>query len=782
MASGLPAGAAYVELYPKLAQGFGADVEKAIKPALERIGGRLSKVGGDLSRKVSLPLAAGLGFGIVKADELAKGLGEVVSLTGEVGPQADKTFGQFKAGVRGLSGELGIAQGVLTKGLYQALSSGVPRDNVFDFLAVAGKAAIGGVTDTETAVDGLSTVLNAFNLPADQAAAVADSLFTTVKGGKTTFAELSASLFNVAPLASAAGISFQEVNAAMAALTVQGVPTASATTGVRAAIQGLLKPSDELDKIYKKHGFKSAADALKTDLAGALDIVADATGGNIGKLTGLVGSIEGVQAILGLTGDNAARFTGELDKQANSVGALDDAFGEVDKHRSLDKLKVAGENLAISVGDTLLPSLTALVDKITPLLERFQTLSPEVQRYAVAGALAAVALGPLLTVLGNVFKATSGLIKIGKGGASALVKLGKAAASAPSKIASAWKTGSSALETFRLRAMYAKDGATNLAKSIGSAAASTARSFASFVAGAARSTASVVAAIARQVASWVLMGAQSLLAAAKVALAWLISMGPIIAVGAAVVGLVVLIVKNWDTIKNVTAAVWGAIAGAVGAAGRLIVGAVSGVINWVKTNWPLLLAILLGPIGLAVLAITRNWDRIKAGAKAAFDGVVGFVSAIPGRIAGFIGAVGQAAGRLGSAIKDKIVSGITGIIGAAADFGSAISRAVKGVLNVVIRKLNDAFDFTLHGPGPLPDLHVNLPNLPTFHRGEAAGYVPGRPGEDVAAILKAGERVSTPGQDRRRGDGKLADQLVFHGIDRPRSVVDELAWMMATRR
>ena len=62
--------------------------------------------------------------------------------------------------------------------------------------------------------------------------------------------------------------------------------------------------------------------------------------------------------------------------------------------------------------------------------------------------------------------------------------------------------------------------------------------------------------VAKVVAGWVLMGAQSLLAAAKVALAWLIAMGPIGLVIAAVIGLVALIIANWDTITRVTTELW----------------------------------------------------------------------------------------------------------------------------------------------------------------------------------------------------------------------------------
>ena len=62
---------------------------------------------------------------------------------------------------------------------------------------------------------------------------------------------------------------------------------------------------------------------------------------------------------------------------------------------------------------------------------------------------------------------------------------------------------------------------------------------------------------------------------------------------------VVLIVKNFDTIKGAATAAFDAVKGAVQSA-----------IGWITANWPLILAVLTGPFGLAVLAITRNFDSI----------------------------------------------------------------------------------------------------------------------------------------------------------------------------
>ena len=82
-----------------------------------------------------------------------------------------------------LSRSLGIDAVQATDALYQAISSGIPQENAVDFLAVASKAAIAGVTSTVVAVDGLTTVLNSFKLPATEARTVADQMFKTVELG-----------------------------------------------------------------------------------------------------------------------------------------------------------------------------------------------------------------------------------------------------------------------------------------------------------------------------------------------------------------------------------------------------------------------------------------------------------------------------------------------------------------------------------------------------------------------------------------------------------------------
>ena len=97
-----------------------------------------------------------------------------------------------------------------------------------------------------------------------------------------------------------------------------------------------------------------------------MDIVAEAAGGDIGELTALVGSVEAVNSILGVTGDNAGSFNEKLLAMEDSAGAAGKAFQVVADsdaqklEESLNRLNNATERL----GAELLPGLAATAEAI----------------------------------------------------------------------------------------------------------------------------------------------------------------------------------------------------------------------------------------------------------------------------------------------------------------------------------------------------------------------------------------------------------------------------------
>jgi TP901 family phage tail tape measure protein len=429
---------------------------KEVENKFGKLGGKLTDIGGKLSIALTAPILA---MGAISTNEFSKvekGLREINTLFGLTGAEADKNFSILYDISEKASKELGILQSDVVPGIYNAISAGVPQENVFTFIQVAGKAAIGGVTDLNTAVDGLTSIVNAFGLEITEAGNVADSMFAAVQGGKTTFNELSASIFNIAPAAAAAGVSFQEVNAAIATLTAGGTPTAVATTQIRAALTGLQRPSEELDAIFQKLGFQSAQFAIEQKGLGfALDAVKAASEGNNGKLQTLLGSTEAVAAANVLAGTGAEKFTIELERQANAAGSAVAAFEEVDKSlgRQLERSKVAIDNLAISFGESLAPALEAINNVLVKVIGFLTSLSPTTQRVIIVFAALAAAIGPVLFYVGTFIEMipvlTAGLTAVrtallGISGPVALVIAGIAALAIV--IISNWDAISEALE------------------------------------------------------------------------------------------------------------------------------------------------------------------------------------------------------------------------------------------------------------------------------------------------------------------------------------------------
>jgi TP901 family phage tail tape measure protein len=378
---------------------------KDVENKFSALGDKMKKVGVTLSVAVTAPITA---IGAVAANEFAsveKGLREINSLFGLTGKEAEKNFGMLSKVAEDASKELGILQSDVVPAMYNAISAGVPSENIFDFIRVAGKAAIGGVTDLNTAVDGLTSIINAFGLEMSDAGAVADSMFAAVQGGKTTFEELSNSIFNIAPAAAAANVSMQEVNAAIAALTAGGTPTTVATTQIRAALTGLQAPSEELNAIFQRLGFQNAQLAIESKgLQFALNAVKEASNGNNGVLKTLLGSTEAVAAAQVLAGTGAAKFSDELDRQANSAGAAAQAAAEIDKSfgREMERTKVAANNLAIAIGKNIAPALSAMNKVLEKVINFFSNLSPTTQKVVVVVAALAASIGPLLLGIGSI--------------------------------------------------------------------------------------------------------------------------------------------------------------------------------------------------------------------------------------------------------------------------------------------------------------------------------------------------------------------------------------------
>ncbi len=305
------------------------------------LGGMLPKVTG-----IGVAIGGVTALGLALADGTKKAI-ELDTEVRNIGSLGVQNFERFGAISKDLSTRIPQTAAEIAKGTYQAISSGISESQATQFVETAAKAGVAGLSSTETAVNALSSVVNAYKLEASQAGAVSDQMFTAVKRGKTTFEEINAAIANVVPVAASAGVGFDQVSAGIATMTKQGVPTAQASTQMRQAIVELLKPGDDLAKVMEKAGIANGAAALQTyGLQGTLQKLSVAAGESGKTMTQVFSSVEAGSAALALTGENAATAAADLDAMKNAAGAMGAAF-EVNSKSAANQLRLLENNVDV---------------------------------------------------------------------------------------------------------------------------------------------------------------------------------------------------------------------------------------------------------------------------------------------------------------------------------------------------------------------------------------------------------------------------------------------------
>jgi hypothetical protein len=161
------------------------------------------------------------------------------------------------------------------------------------------------------------------------------------------------------------------------------------------------------------------------------------------------------------------------------------------------------------------------------------------------------------------------------------------------------------------------------------------------------------------------------------------------------------------------------------------------VFNWIADNWPLLLAILTGPVGIAILLITRNFDTIKDVAQSMvqwvtdrFQDLLGFVSRVGATfsaiMSGFADALRlpiDAATAMYNWVRDKVqalLDVVSGVRDRVSGMMSGVADALKGPLNAVIRAWNGV-QFTVPsvdvGPVHFGGQTIGVPDVPLLAKG-----------------------------------------------------------------
>ena len=316
---------------------------------------------------------------------------------------AQASMETIKNDITTLSQDTGQSVNDLSESVYQAISASVETADAVDFVRQSNMLAVGGFTDTTTAVDVLTTALNAYGLETSRATNISDMLITTQKLGKTTVGELGQTLGTVIPTAAAYKVNMENVSAAMVTMTKQGINTAAAGTSLRAMLSELAKDGSDVSNVLREETGKSFS-ALMSEgksLGDVLNILGQSVDGDSTAFANLFSNVRAKQGALAIFNSGAKEFNGTVSQMANSVGATADAYGKMENtaEHAQKVFTNSVDNLEIAIGEQLSPAISDLYEMGSEILQGVTAFVKEHPEVVAAVTGVAVAVGVFAAAL-----------------------------------------------------------------------------------------------------------------------------------------------------------------------------------------------------------------------------------------------------------------------------------------------------------------------------------------------------------------------------------------------
>lgn len=608
-------------------------------------GTAMTTVGRNLTQMVTVPVLATGAAAVKMAYDFNVSMTRIQSLVGA----SDAQMKVYNKTVLDLQSQTGKSAKDLGDALYFITSSGYSGQAALDLLTQSAKASAAGMGDTAQVADVLTTAMSVYGPKALSAQRATDVLNAAIKDGKGEPAEFAKELGKVIAPGQLLGVTFDQTAAAVSLLTIKGQDAATATTGLRQVYMNFLKPAKATQNALAGIG-TSAAEVRKEikdkGLAAALyDLqgkVKSSGKDYASTSTSLFSNVRALASYLDLVGGSHAtndQFYKDTLNSSKGAGAAAESFDKWKASVSGKFLIAMGQlktDLTV-IGGQMLPKLVGWLSKV---VAKFHDMSPEQKKQAEHWALIAAAVGPLLMMFGKLLTTFSliarhplltALIALG----AYLVKLyatNKSFRDIVNEVAHALGTAAKFVNDNRTAI-------TAILLPLGTAIV-------------------VFTALTRGLA--LAKTAMTAFKAAVVAVNLVMETNPIFLAIAAIAALVVGVIyayKHFATFRNV----------------------VDTTFSWIKDHWPLLLDIILGPIGMAAGAIIGHWHSISAGAKSTKDGIVSAFQAIEGPLKAVFDAIKwEWDHTIGVMHVPAAVSKVGGLLGKVGGAVSGVASTIAG--------------------------------------------------------------------------------------------------------
>jgi len=333
--------------------------------------------------------------GFFDCSEAAAQFETSTAMVATIADTSQKSLSSISKEVRSYSNETGEAASDMAEATYQAISASINTADAAAFAGTATKLAVGGFTSATTAVDVLTTAINAYGLAASDATQLSDYLITTQNLGKTSVDQLAQSVGKVIPLASAYNVQMDNLSSAYAVLTANGIATAESGTYLKSMLNELGDTGSGVSEVLLSSTGKTFAQLMEQgySLGDVMAMLGNAVDGDSTAFNALWNSTEAGIGALSLFNAGADKYNSVLESMRTSAGAAEKAYSTMadTTDKSKQRMENAFNNLKISVGNVLNPALTQVYEGFTNV---FAGMSDFVDEHpAVVAAISAIAVG-----------------------------------------------------------------------------------------------------------------------------------------------------------------------------------------------------------------------------------------------------------------------------------------------------------------------------------------------------------------------------------------------------
>ena len=382
---------------------------------LRQFSARAKTLGSSLTTSLTLPLALIGGASVKMALDFDKSMTKIKTLVGVASDEVDAMGGAVKR----LAVDTGVNANDAADALFFITSAGLRGADAMKVLEAATKASAIGLGEVKTVADAVTSAVNAYGQENLSAESATDVLTAAVREGKLEADSLAQSMGKVLPVSSQLGVGFEEVGAALAAMSRTGTDAAMATTSLRGILSALLNPSSQAKKELKN--FHLEAGELRKQLKeeGLLSVLKTLTetfGDNQEAAGKVFGNVRALTGVLDLMGNNVDTTEQIFARMSDTTGTLNTAFTELEDElsfkfkKSLEAVRTSFTELGKTLAIAILPAIQKLSGFLTTTINKFNNLDKETQNLILTIGGIAIALGPTLIIFGTLATAISALM------------------------------------------------------------------------------------------------------------------------------------------------------------------------------------------------------------------------------------------------------------------------------------------------------------------------------------------------------------------------------------